>query len=103
MPETLELERPARAPASALNLNHNETQILKRLASQGCLAREQVCAIVTCGHRPVKISSVRAIVGTLRRKLAAHGVQLVSINGFGWELRRRDRELIRELLARSAP
>jgi hypothetical protein len=32
--------------------------------------REQICAIAMCGHRPVKIGSVNAIVILLEAKVA---------------------------------
>jgi hypothetical protein len=102
---------PARPPArgkhsnakeitlqSMLGLNRNEIEILMRLVAWGSLAREQIPAIATCGHRPVKISSVNAIIGGLRRKLANHGIGLNVVRDFGWALRQEDREKIVALI-----
>jgi hypothetical protein len=81
-----------------LALNPTEAQIAMRLTTQGCVAREQICAIGTCGHRSVKAGSVGAIVRGLRRKLAVYGIAIAGINGFGWELRQKDREKIIALI-----
>jgi hypothetical protein len=59
--------------AAALGLNHTEGQILMRLVTQGCLSREQICAIATRAHQPIKIGSVNAIITGLRKKLRARG------------------------------
>jgi hypothetical protein len=91
-------EKPESVPAT-LKLNHTEELILARLTRQGCLSREQICAIATCGRRPVKTGSVGAIVRGLRRKLAGHGIAIAGINGFGWELRQDDRKKILGLIA----
>jgi hypothetical protein len=50
-------------------------------------------------HRPVKIGSVNTIIAGLRKKLTVHGLGLVPVNGFGWELPRRDRTRALALLA----
>jgi hypothetical protein len=44
MPEEITLQ-------SMLGLNRNEIEILMRLVAWGSLAREQIPAIATCGHR----------------------------------------------------
>jgi hypothetical protein len=80
-------------------LNHNEIEILLRLVAWGRLAREQVCAIATCGHRPVKLGSVSAIVRELRKKLAKHKIKLVTVHGFGFELCQEDCKRVLGLLA----
>jgi len=59
--------------------------------------------MATCGHRPVKIGSVNAIVRGLRKKLAKHKIKIDAVNGFGWELPSKARERVRELLARATP
>jgi hypothetical protein len=79
---------------SMLGLNRNEIEILLRLVAWGSLAREQIPAIATCGHRSVSINSVNAIVRGLRQKLAAHDIALVTVHGFGWKLCQEDREKI---------
>ena len=94
--QPLALEQP-------LRLSHNEEQLLARLVRQGCLSREQVCGIAMRANRPVAIGSVNTMVAGLRRKLRAFGIELVGMSGFGWELRRENREKIRELLARATP
>jgi hypothetical protein len=84
-------------------LNPTEAQITMRLLAQGRVAREQVCGIEVRGHRSIKTGSVGAIVGALRKKLAGYGITIAGINGFGWEICRRDRERVLELLARPKP
>jgi hypothetical protein len=91
---------PVSVPAT-LELTRTEELVLMRLTRQGCLSREQVCGIATSGHRSIKLSSVNGIVGGLRRKLAKHKIELVTVNGFGFELHRRDRAKALELLATS--
>jgi hypothetical protein len=86
-----------------LGLNPTEAQIAMRLATQGCVAREQICGIEVRGHRSVKAGSVGAIVRGLRRKLAGYGITVDSINGFGFELRQEDRAKVLELLGRPKP
>ena len=65
-----------------------------RLITQGCLSKERACAITTQNNRP--------IITSLRKKLAAHGVALVTLYKFGGELPRKAREKVFALLARSA-
>jgi hypothetical protein len=89
---------PASVPV-ALGLNHTETQILARLITQGCLSREQICAIASRAHQPIKIGSVGAVVHGLRKKLAGHEITIASVSGFGFELRPRDRAKVLDLLA----
>src|SRR5262252_8090750 len=84
---------------ATLELNHNEERILARLTQQGYLAREQVCAIATCGHRPVKLGSVGVIVRELRKKLATQDIQLATIRDFGFGLRQEDREKVLGFIA----
>jgi len=91
-------EKPESVPAT-LELTRTEERILMRLTRQSCLNREQVCGIATCGHRSIKLSSVNGIVGGLRRKLTKHKIELATVNGFGFELRQRDRAKVFELLA----
>jgi hypothetical protein len=98
----MEFQMPDKASlGSTLGLNDTETQILLRLVTWDRLAREQVRAIATCGHRPVKIGSVNAIVRGLRKKLEKHKIKIDAVNGFGWEVPRKARERVRELLARA--
>jgi len=97
MPEEITLQ-------SILGLNRNEIEILLRLVAWGSLAREQIPAIARCGHRSVSINSVNAIIGLLRKKLAVHGIELITIREFGWGLNQRDREKIVALIGpRRAP
>jgi hypothetical protein len=79
MPEEITLQ-------SILGLNRNEVELLMRLVAWGRLAREQVPAIATCGHRSVSIISVNAIVRGLRKKLAVHSIELDTVHGFGCRL-----------------
>ena len=79
---------PEETLQSTLGLDYNETEILLRLVAWGRLAREQVPAIAVRAHQQIKISSVNAIIGLLRKKLAAHDIALITIHGFGWELGR---------------
>jgi DNA-binding transcriptional ArsR family regulator len=76
---------------ATLELSHNEERILARLARQGCLSKEQACAITARNTQP--------IVTSLRKKLFARGVALLTSYKFGWELSQKDREKVRELLA----
>jgi DNA-binding response OmpR family regulator len=92
MPEEIMLQ-------STFGLNRNEIEILLRLVAWGSLAREQVCAIATCGHRSVSINSVNAIIRELRRKLSTHGIEVSTLHGFGFELRQKDREKIVALIS----
>jgi len=107
MPESAPLTRepPPRAATSRdkpreitvqslLGLNRNEIEILMRLVAWGQLARAQVPAIATRGHRSVSINSVNAIMRGLRQKLAAHDIRLGTIREFGWKLPQEDREKI---------
>jgi hypothetical protein len=73
-----------------LELNHTEALILMRLVKQGCLSKEQACAITARNNQPVMTG--------LRKKLRACGVALTTVYQFGWEICRKDRETIRELL-----
>jgi len=84
---------------AVLKLTRTEESILTRLAKQGCLAREQMCALVTRAHQPIKPCSAGVIVRGLRKKLAAHGVKIATAYKFGWTLCRGDCEKVRELLA----
>jgi len=79
---------------SLLGLNRNEIELLMRLVAWGRLAREQIPAIATCGHRSVKPSSVNAIIGELRKKLRAHGIEVDTVHGFGWKLSYKARDKI---------
>src|SRR5262249_45602336 len=83
-----------------LGLNHTETQILARLVTQGCLSREQICAITSRAHQPIKIGSVDALITGVRKKLRGHRVEIGTLNGFGFELRKADRAKVRELLTK---
>jgi hypothetical protein len=108
MPETtstLAGERPpvpASAPAhdrestlqSMLGLSNTELEILMRLLIRNSLSREQICGIPVSGHRTIKLSSVNGIIGLLRRKLAGHGIELVTIRDFGFGLSQKDRARI---------
>jgi hypothetical protein len=78
----------------ALRLTHTESRILARLVAQGCLSREQATVIT---------GSAQVHINNLRKKLRARGFALVGINGFGWELRKRDREKVRTLLTNGSP
>jgi hypothetical protein len=82
-------------------LNPTEIQILLRLITWERLAREQICAIATCGHRPVKIGSVNGIIDRLRKKLTKHKIELTTVYEFGWELRQEVRKKVFKLLAKS--
>jgi len=64
-----------------LSLNGTELRVLLRLLTWERLAREQVCAITG-----VKLNSVNSIIGALRRKLAKHKIELVTVRDFGWAL-----------------
>jgi DNA-binding response OmpR family regulator len=76
---------------SVLGLNDTETQILLRLMTWERIAREQICALATCGHQSIKLSSVNGIVSGLRKKLSAHGVEITTNRDFGFELPRKAR------------
>jgi hypothetical protein len=105
--ETFQMPETSPLPAtlqSTLGLNRTEIELLLRLVAWGSLAREQIPAIATCGHRSVKLSSVNAIVRGLRKKLAAHDIELVTLREFGWGLRPEGREKIVALIGpRQAP
>jgi hypothetical protein len=93
---------PASVPAT-LGLNHTEERIIARLISQGCLSREQICALTTRAHQSIKLGSVGAIVHGLRKKLILYGIRLDVVRGFGFELRQKDRAKVLQLLARPKP
>src|SRR5262249_24062130 len=78
--------------AAALRLmlgsNHTECQIFMRLVTQGCLTKEQICAIVVRAHQPIKIGSVNALIRLLRKKLTDQGIKIPPLHEFGCELRK---------------
>jgi hypothetical protein len=64
-----------------LSLNGTELRVLLRLLTWGSIAREQAAMTAS-----VKLNSVNAVVIGLRRKLAAHKIELVTVRDFGWAL-----------------
>jgi hypothetical protein len=72
---------------------------LLRLVTWDRLACEQICAIASRAHQPIKIGSVGAVVHGLRKKLAEHKIKIDAVNGFRFEVGKKDREKVRELLA----
>ena len=91
-------QRDQQSLQEMLGVNRNELEILMRLVAWSRLAREQVPAIAMCGHRPVKIGSVSAIMLGLRKKLARYGIELATIREFGWGLHQKDRNKIVALI-----
>jgi hypothetical protein len=93
---------PVSVPAT-LGLNHTEERIIARLISQGCLSREQICALATRAHQSIKLGSVNAIINNLRKKLRACGIEVRTVFGFGFELHPRDRAKIVALIGPREP
>jgi hypothetical protein len=80
--------------AAALELTSTEKQILVRLARQGCLSTEQACVIT---------GSVQVHINNLRKKLSHYGIEVLTSYKFGWEMDRKSRAKVLELLARPKP
>ena len=77
-----------------LGLSGTEIEVLMRLVAWGQLARERICGIPLSGHRTLKPGSINPIMIGLRKKLAKHGVKLITIRDFGFELPQEDRARI---------
>jgi hypothetical protein len=75
-----------------LELNHTEERILARLAQQGCLSTEQACVIT---------GSVQVHINNLRKKLSHYGIGVLTSYKFGWEMDRKSRAKVLQLLART--
>jgi DNA-binding response OmpR family regulator len=101
MPESSPLAaEPPRTTSrdKSLGLNSTESEILRRLAAHGELAREQLYGLPISGHRTLRLGSIDPVIGALRKKLAENGLTLTTIRAFGWSLPLKDRKRIVELI-----
>jgi hypothetical protein len=108
MPETIATLADERPPTPAherpptlqsmLGLSNTELEILMRLLIRDSLSREQICGIPVSGHRTIKLSSVNGITSSLRRKLADHGIGLLTVRDLGFQLSQKDRARIVALI-----
>jgi hypothetical protein len=75
--------------------------VLLDLTTEGYITSKRICAIAARNDQMLNAStrSVKVFAYNLRRKLAKHHVQILTINRFGYGLRKEGREKICRLLA----
>jgi hypothetical protein len=82
------------------NLRRSESQILMKLATQDYATIKELHAAANHDEQTVAASSMTVLISGLRKKLAPHGLEITTLRGFGYGLRKESREKICRRLAK---
>jgi hypothetical protein len=82
------------------NLNAREGWVLSRLMTNDYQTLEELCAETQTTKliKPIKPKSAKVFLSYLRRKLAAHDIEIVNAHSVGYYLRKKSRQSIYQQL-----
>jgi len=81
-----------------LQLPPAEARVLMKLVKHDHATKQEVHTAIADGNPASDIKIVDVIICNLRKKLASHGVKIVTIWGLGFKLEKSSREKLREIL-----
>ena len=82
------------------NLRRSEGQVLMKMATQDYVAKKEIHAAAAQDERTIAESSVSVVISGMRKKLAIYGIEISTLRGFGYGLRRESRGKICRRLAK---
>jgi hypothetical protein len=81
-------------------LRRTEGQVLMKMASQDFVSKEEIYTVAAQSDQAIAKSTVSVMVCVLRRKLSVYGIEIVTLRGFGFALRKESRGKICRRLAK---
>jgi DNA-binding winged helix-turn-helix (wHTH) protein len=81
-------------------LRRTEGQVLMRMATQDFVSKDEIFAAATQNEQTKADSTVSVMISTLRKKLLPHGIEIATLRGFGYGLRKESRVKICRRLAK---
>jgi DNA-binding winged helix-turn-helix (wHTH) protein len=82
------------------NLRRSEGQVLMLMATQDYVSKEEIFAAATQNEQTIAKSTVSVLIHALRKKLLLHGIEISTLRGFGYGLRKESRKKICTRLAK---
>src|SRR5262249_22458021 len=105
-------ERPKHAPivrnemsltaalALMFKLRRSEAHVLMQRATQDFISKDEILSTVTQSDRALSENTVSVHISVLRKKLLPHGIEISTLRGFGYALRRESRRKICQRLSK---
>lgn len=83
-----------------LNLTTGEWQVLEPLMKREAMSYEGLIALIFGDHPPaLPYNAITQRTHFLRKKLAAHGIQIRTLDDFGYAIEPADKARLKEILA----
>jgi len=82
------------------NLRRSEGCGLMKMGTQDFVSKEEIYTVAAQSDQAIAKSTVSVTISVLRKKLAAHGIKIVTLRGFGFALRKESRGKICRRLAK---
>lgn len=76
------------------NLRRTEAQVLMLMSTQDFVSKEEIFAAATQNDKTIAKSTVSVMISVLRKKLGIHNIEISTLRGFGYGLRKESREKI---------
>ena len=97
-------DRDEKALAAVLcllfGLRRSEGQVLMKMATQDYVAKKEIHAAAAQDERTIAESSVSVVISGMRKKLIVHNIEISTLRGFGYALRKESRDRICRRLAK---
>src|SRR4051812_20187483 len=82
------------------NLRRSEGEVLMKMATQDFATKKEIHAAASQNDQTIAESTVSVMISVLRKKLSVHNVEITTLRGFGYALRKESRGKICRRLAK---
>jgi DNA-binding winged helix-turn-helix (wHTH) protein len=82
------------------NLRRAEGQVLMLMSTQDYVSKQEIHAAASQNDQTIAEATVSVLISGLRKKLAVHNIEISTLRGFGYGLRKESRKKICGRLAK---
>jgi DNA-binding winged helix-turn-helix (wHTH) protein len=82
------------------NLRRSEGQVLMLMSTQDFVSKEEIHAAASQNEQTIAEATVSVLISGLRKKLIVYGIEISTLRGFGYGLRKESRVKICRRLAK---
>ena len=88
------------ALALMFKLRRSQAHVLMKMATQDFISKDEIFSTVTQNDRALADNTVSVHISVLRKKLLPYGIEISTLRGFGYGLRKESRRKICQRLAK---
>jgi DNA-binding winged helix-turn-helix (wHTH) protein len=81
-------------------LRRSEGQVLMKMATQDFVSKDEIFTAAAQSDQTIADSTVSVLISVLRKKLLPRGIEIITLRGFGYGLRKESRKKICQQLSK---